>query len=196
MRWASIWLVDVVNTITPLNLYVFWWNFTYGLSNLGWTFTAKNYTPTGYVGPLGQFSCFKLQLPGATGMSITEMVAIAGTSVALGVGAVVAAPFVIGAKVFVVGGIAAGSLAAGMMSSSAIASGGGVVAGGVVATLQSAGVVGLAAGTQVALGGAVATVTGGAAVAIDKVAGFFKGWGQKKEDNEEEPEEEKEEKKY
>jgi hypothetical protein len=31
MRWAGIWLIDVVNTITPLILDQFGWNFRYGL---------------------------------------------------------------------------------------------------------------------------------------------------------------------
>lgn len=55
------------------------------------------------------------------------------------VGAVVAAPALLGAAGFTSAGIAAGSYAAGMMSSAAVANGGGVAAGSVVAALQSAG---------------------------------------------------------
>ena len=54
-------------------------------------------------------------------------------------GAVVSAPFVLGAIGFTSAGIAAGSYAASMMSAAAIANGGGVAAGSAVAVLQSAG---------------------------------------------------------
>ncbi|XP_029913673.1 interferon alpha-inducible protein 27-like protein 2B [Myripristis murdjan] len=80
-----------------------------------------------------------------------------------GVGAVVAAPFVLAGIGFTSTGIAAGSLAASMMSSTAIASGGGVAAGSLVAILQSAGAVGLSAGASAAVAGAGAAA--GAAVA-------------------------------
>jgi hypothetical protein len=66
-----------------------------------------------------------------------------GAAIVGGVGAVVAAPVVLGAAGFTAAGITAGSVASSMMSASAIANGGGVVAGGVVATLQSAGAAGL-----------------------------------------------------
>lgn len=55
------------------------------------------------------------------------------------VGAVVAAPVLLGAAGFTAAGIAAGSLAAQAMSVAAVANGGGVAAGSVVAVLQSAG---------------------------------------------------------
>lgn len=55
------------------------------------------------------------------------------------VGAIVAAPAVLGAAGFTSAGIAAGSVAAKMMSVAAVANGGGVAAGSVVAALQSAG---------------------------------------------------------
>lgn len=61
------------------------------------------------------------------------------SSLVLPGGAVVSAPFVLGAVGFTSAGIAAGSYAAGMMSTAAIANGGGVAAGSVVAVLQSAG---------------------------------------------------------
>lgn len=55
------------------------------------------------------------------------------------VGAVAAAPLVLGAAGFTAGGIAAGSIASSMMSSAAVAGGGGVAAGSLVAALQAAG---------------------------------------------------------
>uniref|UniRef100_A0A3Q3IU18 Uncharacterized protein n=1 Tax=Monopterus albus TaxID=43700 RepID=A0A3Q3IU18_MONAL len=77
-------------------------------------------------------------------------------------GAVVLAPFALGAIGFTSAVIAAGSLAAKMMASAAIANGGGVAAGSLVAVLQSAGAVGLS-GTATAVvasaGGAVGWLT-------------------------------------
>ncbi|CAL8294766.1 unnamed protein product [Arctogadus glacialis] len=68
-------------------------------------------------------------------LSITA--AVVGT---LGAGgAVVAAPFVLGAVGFTAVGITAGSWAAGMMSAAAVANGGAVAAGSTVAVLQSLG---------------------------------------------------------
>ena len=55
------------------------------------------------------------------------------------VGAVVAAPVVLGAVGFTSAGIAAGSYAAGMMSAAAVANGGAVAAGSTVAVLQAVG---------------------------------------------------------
>lgn len=57
-----------------------------------------------------------------------------------GVGAVMAAPAVLGAVGFTSAGVAAGSYAAGMMSAATTANGGGVAAGSLVALLQSAGI--------------------------------------------------------
>ncbi|CAL8291319.1 unnamed protein product [Gadus morhua 'NCC'] len=54
-------------------------------------------------------------------------------------GAVVAAPFVLGAAGFTAAGITAGSYAAGMMSAAAVANGGAVAAGSTMAVLQSLG---------------------------------------------------------
>uniref|UniRef100_A0AAQ5Z1N4 Uncharacterized protein n=1 Tax=Amphiprion ocellaris TaxID=80972 RepID=A0AAQ5Z1N4_AMPOC len=73
-------------------------------------------------------------------------------------GAVVSAPFVLGAIGFTSAGIAAGSYAAGMMSSAAVANGGGVAAGSVVAVLQSVGAAGLSATASAAVAGVGATV--------------------------------------
>ncbi|XP_056447197.1 interferon alpha-inducible protein 27-like protein 2 isoform X1 [Gadus chalcogrammus] len=85
------------------------------------------------------------------------MVLAAGT---LGAGgAVVAAPFVLGAAGFAAAGITAGSWAAGMMSAAAIANGGAVAAGTTVAVLQSLGAAGLGAAAT------AATATGGGAAA-------------------------------
>uniref|UniRef100_A0A3Q3LVL2 Uncharacterized protein n=1 Tax=Mastacembelus armatus TaxID=205130 RepID=A0A3Q3LVL2_9TELE len=58
------------------------------------------------------------------------------TLVTIGVGAVVAAPYALGAIGFTQAGIAASSIAAKMMSVAAISNGGGIAAGGVVATLH------------------------------------------------------------
>lgn len=55
------------------------------------------------------------------------------------VGAVAAAPLVLGAAGFTSAGVVAGSVAAKMMSAAAVANGGGVVAGSLVAGLQSVG---------------------------------------------------------
>ncbi|XP_039905700.1 interferon alpha-inducible protein 27-like protein 2B [Simochromis diagramma] len=79
-------------------------------------------------------------------------------SAAGAVGAVVAAPALLGAAGFTSAGIAAGSYAAGMMSSAAVANGGGVAAGSVVAVLQSAGAAGLSATAGAAVAGAGAAV--------------------------------------
>uniref|UniRef100_A0A8C6PV09 Uncharacterized protein n=1 Tax=Nothobranchius furzeri TaxID=105023 RepID=A0A8C6PV09_NOTFU len=70
-----------------------------------------------------------------------KILAIAGATV----GAVLAAPAVLGAVGFTSAGIAAGSFAASMMSAAAVANGGGVAAGSLVAVLQSAGVLSLSA---------------------------------------------------
>lgn len=78
-------------------------------------------------------------------------------AVAVGAGAVVAAPFVLGAAGFTGAGIAAGSAAASMMSSVAIANGGGIAAGSMVAVMQSAGAAGLGAAGKAAVG----TIAGG-----------------------------------
>uniref|UniRef100_A0A8C5C525 Uncharacterized protein n=1 Tax=Gadus morhua TaxID=8049 RepID=A0A8C5C525_GADMO len=76
-------------------------------------------------------------------------------------GAVVAAPFVLGAVGFTAVGITAGSWAAGMMSSAAaVANGGAVAAGTTVAVLQSVGAAGLGAVAT------AATASGGAAAAL------------------------------
>ncbi|XP_030213428.1 uncharacterized protein LOC115544561 isoform X1 [Gadus morhua] len=77
-------------------------------------------------------------------------------------GAVVAAPFVLGAAGFTAAGITAGSWAAGMMSAAAVANGGAVAAGSTVAVLQSLG----AAGLGTAATAAVASVGGAAALAL------------------------------
>ncbi|XP_030213431.1 uncharacterized protein LOC115544562 [Gadus morhua] len=77
-------------------------------------------------------------------------------------GAVVAAPFVLGAAGFTAAGITAGSYAAGMMSAAAVANGGAVAAGSTMAVLQSLG----AAGLGTAATAAVASVGGGAALAL------------------------------
>ncbi|XP_071800832.1 uncharacterized protein [Asterias amurensis] len=89
-----------------------------------------------------------------------------------GVGAVVAAPFVLTAVGFTAGGIAAGSYAAGMMSSAAIANGGAIAAGSGVAVLQSVGAAGLGAAGTAAVGGAGAAV----GAAVSGVAGFFQNY--------------------
>ncbi|KAK2826236.1 hypothetical protein Q5P01_020450 [Channa striata] len=75
-------------------------------------------------------------------------------------GAVVSAPFVLGAIGFTSAGIAAGSYAATMMSTAAIANGGGVAAGSAVAVLQSAGMAGLSTAATGAVGTIGATVGG------------------------------------
>ncbi|XP_036062547.1 interferon alpha-inducible protein 27-like protein 2A [Onychomys torridus] len=77
-----------------------------------------------------------------------------------GVVAVAATPIVLGAIGFTGTGIAASSIAANMMSSAAIANGGGVAAGSLVATLQSVGVAGLSASTNIILGTVGAAVGG------------------------------------
>uniref|UniRef100_A0A3Q1G4A3 Interferon alpha-inducible protein 27-like protein 2A n=1 Tax=Acanthochromis polyacanthus TaxID=80966 RepID=A0A3Q1G4A3_9TELE len=73
-------------------------------------------------------------------------------------GAVVSAPFVLGAIDFTSAGVAAGSYAAGMMSSAAIANGGGVAAGSLVAVLQSAEMAGLSGTATAAVASAGGTV--------------------------------------
>ncbi|XP_053382194.1 interferon alpha-inducible protein 27-like protein 2B [Mercenaria mercenaria] len=88
---------------------------------------------------------------------------------ALGVTAVIAAPFALGAIGFGAGGIVGGSWAAGMMSSAAIANGGGVVAGSVVAVLQSAGAAGVSAAANVGIFTAVTTATAGVAEAGSRI---------------------------
>ncbi|XP_061599767.1 interferon alpha-inducible protein 27-like protein 2A [Cololabis saira] len=75
-------------------------------------------------------------------------------------GAVVSAPFVLGAAGFTSVGIAAGSYAAGMMSTAAIANGGGVAAGSAVALLQSAGMAGMSGAATAAVASAGGTVGG------------------------------------
>ncbi|XP_029316745.1 interferon alpha-inducible protein 27-like protein 2 [Cottoperca gobio] len=72
------------------------------------------------------------------------------------VGAVAAAPLVLGVVGFTSAGIAVGSWAAGMMSAAAVANGGAVAAGSTVAVLQAAGAAGLpaVATAAVASGGA------------------------------------------
>ncbi|XP_078093297.1 interferon alpha-inducible protein 27-like protein 1 [Mustelus asterias] len=82
----------------------------------------------------------------------TRMAIIAGAAAVTAVGAVIAAPVVLGAVGFTSAGIAAGSFAASMMSTAAIANGGGVAAGSLVAVLQSAGVIGLSVGAKAAVG--------------------------------------------
>lgn len=84
------------------------------------------------------------------------------TAAAIGIGAFVAAPFVLVGMGFTTAGIASGSIGAGMMSASAIASGGGVAAGSTVAVLQSVGAAGgLAATACAGLGiGGAAAITG------------------------------------
>ena len=72
---------------------------------------------------------------------------IVGAGVATGVGAVVAAPLVLSAAGFTAGGVAAGSMAAAWQASI-----GNVAAGSIFASLQSAGVLGLAASTKAAVG--------------------------------------------
>ena len=79
--------------------------------------------------------------------------------IAVGVGAMVAAPVVLGAVGFGASGIAAGSVAAKMMSWAAIANGGGVAAGSAVAGLQSIGAVGFGLAGKAT----VATVAGASA---------------------------------
>uniref|UniRef100_A0A3P9C7C4 Interferon alpha-inducible protein 27-like protein 2A n=1 Tax=Maylandia zebra TaxID=106582 RepID=A0A3P9C7C4_9CICH len=71
---------------------------------------------------------------------------------AVGGGAVVSAPIVLGAVGFTSVGIAAGSYAASMMSAAAVANGGGVAAGSAVAVLQSAGMAGLSGAATAAVG--------------------------------------------
>ncbi|XP_017270400.1 interferon alpha-inducible protein 27-like protein 2 isoform X2 [Kryptolebias marmoratus] len=78
---------------------------------------------------------------------------ISGGAAVGGVGAVMAAPLVLGAIGFTSTGIAAGSFAASMMSAAAVANGGGVAAGSLVALLQSAGAAGLSATANAALAG-------------------------------------------
>ncbi|KAK7817469.1 hypothetical protein U0070_024943 [Myodes glareolus] len=68
---------------------------------------------------------------------------------AVGVGA---APVVLTAMGFTGTGIAAASIAAKLMSAAAISNGGGVAAGSMVATMQSAGVLGVSASTNMILG--------------------------------------------
>ncbi|XP_078140911.1 uncharacterized protein LOC139926559 [Centroberyx gerrardi] len=92
--------------------------------------------------------------------------AAVGGALVGGVGAVVAAPFVLAGIGFTSAGIAAGSVAASMMSSAAIANGGAVAAGSLVAILQSAGAVGLTAGASAVVAGAGAAVGGAAAGAV------------------------------
>ena len=93
--------------------------------------------------------------------------------VTVGVGAVAAAPFALGAVGFTGAGVAAGSMAANMMSAAAVANGGGVAAGSVVAFLQSAGVAGLGA-----VGNTVLAVTAAT------TAKFVRGDCDKTKDNE------------
>ncbi|XP_030213441.1 interferon alpha-inducible protein 27-like protein 2A [Gadus morhua] len=76
-------------------------------------------------------------------------------------GAVVAAPFVLGAAGFSAAGITAGSYAAGMMSADAVANGGAVAPGTTTAVLQSAGAAGLgtaATAATASAGGATAAL--------------------------------------
>ncbi|XP_022043473.2 interferon alpha-inducible protein 27-like protein 2A [Acanthochromis polyacanthus] len=84
---------------------------------------------------------------------VTAVAIVAGAG-----GAVVSAPFVLGAIDFTSAGVAAGSYAAGMMSSAAIANGGGVAAGSLVAVLQSAGMAGLSGTATAAVASAGGTV--------------------------------------
>ncbi|XP_026164135.1 interferon alpha-inducible protein 27-like protein 2A isoform X1 [Mastacembelus armatus] len=72
---------------------------------------------------------------------------------AIGVGAVVAAPYAVGVIGFTKAGIAASSIAAKMMSVAAISNGGGIAAGGLVATLQSLGAAGVSGAATAAAGG-------------------------------------------
>ncbi|XP_008317611.1 interferon alpha-inducible protein 27-like protein 2 isoform X1 [Cynoglossus semilaevis] len=89
------------------------------------------------------------------------------TGLALGAvgagGAVVAAPFVLGAIGFGTIGVTAGSYAAAWMSSAAIASGGGIVSGSAVSVLTSLGMGGLGTAATAGVagaGGAVGTALG------------------------------------
>ncbi|XP_077476837.1 uncharacterized protein LOC144089650 [Stigmatopora argus] len=90
------------------------------------------------------------------------------------VGAVVAAPLVLGAVGFTSAGIAASSTAAGMMSSAAIANGGGVAAGGTVAVLQSAGMAGISTAAYGAVAGAAGAVGGAVGGVIAKARKLIK----------------------
>ncbi|XP_054861717.1 interferon alpha-inducible protein 27-like protein 2A [Amphiprion ocellaris] len=93
--------------------------------------------------------------------SLVDVLQSAVTAVAIAAGAggaVVSAPFVLGAIGFTSAGIAAGSYAAGMMSTAAIANGGGVAAGSLVAILQSAGMAGLSGTATAAVASAGGTV--------------------------------------
>ncbi|KAM4723449.1 uncharacterized protein FYW61_014214 [Anableps anableps] len=125
-----------------------------------------------------------------------KFLAIAGTAVIGGVGAVALAPIVLGAIGFTSAGIAAGSYAASMMSAAAIANGGGVAAGSLVAILQSAGAVGLSATASAV----VASVGGGVGAGVGAVGGLvadkiYKQQEEKEEKEEEEKEEKEEEEK-
>ncbi|XP_030837693.1 uncharacterized protein LOC105442482 [Strongylocentrotus purpuratus] len=90
------------------------------------------------------------------------VIGFTATAAAIGIGAFIAAPFVLVGMGFTTAGIASGSIGAGMMSASAIASGGGVAAGSAVAVLQSVGAAGgLAATACAGLGiGGAAAITG------------------------------------
>lgn len=103
--------------------------------------------------------------------NIGKYLAIAGTAVLGGVGAVALAPVVLGAVGFTSAGIAAGSLAASMMSAAAVANGGAVAAGSLVAVLQSAGAVGL----SVTASAAVASVGAGVGAGVGATAGLLAG---------------------
>ncbi|CAL8294684.1 unnamed protein product [Arctogadus glacialis] len=76
-------------------------------------------------------------------------------------GAVVAAPFILGAVGFTAAGITVGSYAAGMMTGTALANGGAVAAGTTVAVLQGVGAAGLGAAAT-----AVTAIVGGATAAF------------------------------
>ena len=91
---------------------------------------------------------------------------IVGAGVVTGVGAVVAAPLVLSAAGFTAGGVAAGSMAAAWQASI-----GNVAAGSIFASLQSAGVLGLAASTKAAVGvaaGGIGSLVGKAFSSEDK----------------------------
>ncbi|XP_037551304.1 uncharacterized protein LOC119427737 [Nematolebias whitei] len=120
-------------------------------------------------------------------MGFGKTLAITGSAAVGGVGAVIAAPVVLGAVGFTSAGITAGSYAAGMMSAAASANGGGVAAGSLVALLQSAGAAGLSATANAA----VASIGGSIGAGIGWLASILQDEEGKKRKEEEEEEKKK-----
>ncbi|XP_056914291.1 interferon alpha-inducible protein 27-like protein 2A isoform X1 [Takifugu flavidus] len=108
-------------------------------------------------------------------MDPVTVVAVVGGAAAT----VALAPVALGAAGFTSAGIASGSVAAKLMSVTAVANGGGVAAGSAVAVLQSAGMAGLSAATNVALAGAGA----GAGAALDYLGRLLRKKKKSRESN-------------